>query len=1088
MDRAEEFAAQTTQDVGSFHDFYTQNATVIKSVSDVMVTDIAKKSMGDFLGEAKKVMEALDSLQQIHPFISVAIVAFKAVVNLELRRRENDRKVGLLLSQASDMMIMLLQLKNTRDPAIMGPHGEIRGRLQRVMDGIRQDIEDCGNAIDKYYKSKFMVKFFKSSQWANEFLKICNSFSQRTQELQLALNIRTAVGVDIAIDKLDKLIRMLSERETKFEKEVQMRGGREKCLESNDKLLELLKIAEQRETRPQNKVYADVPTKDISKPVSKITSAKGSVAEQHRLDASLLYELHTPLRSLLDDNRTLFMFKLDTMTSDIKDAIKDSETRIMWAFNSRFRRVKDLHLRYIWKEMKWATSVKTLYFIAELHDYYVNRLSRLRHDATGPQVTSGASSLAVRVPSPTPTASVISDSEGEDHEHPEVDLEYHELPAVDPADKWCLKYLTVFYIPSLSESFDSDANGLVSVREVNTFTSTVPSGWSLLQALAYSAAGWRVDNQYYHTRIEQVLNSMNGVRGDALPENRMCIATYLNSDAIDGIKQLVRSLAGLGSEYSDLDLAQLATRRREAQEETLTNKLNVVKYEIDSKESIKLFGSGRIENFLLPLLYLVIRRHLQIMELASTVILVERELESATQTIFNILEGVSLRVNQLAESFRQQGSDPKVRFTWYAHGLYNFWYSPELATDDTEYWETHDFGNDDTELEIDSTALKFGPFSLEEDNTVLEKPVIFVAFNPGQQSEDTMEEYIRLWCMNELHNTRTFFPCEIPPYLSSNDKERFNILSKELPSSDVKRWNSLAELHVRKRLFNFQCDACHYLVTDFLHYCLDCDSNNYGVCVQCESLPVSDHKYPSDHKSTHNMLIFRMSPPTFIYARARSYTRSFLSNLMLPAAPLEGSSQEDECQKQLESDGSEPPHSTEATQADMASASVDLRGDDEKSSGNSVIASLTTEDAHTCLECGVKLDVLYVCLICEGDTPITLCGDCAFRDVFNVVTQHHPYRHLLVKIKDKVPDADGTLDQPVDDSDDTSALASLSLRVDNLVATVDNLAATVQSRFAEQDRCLSERFTQIEQLVHSLVDLMGKVQLSSGSVNGLAGS
>jgi ABC-type molybdate transport system ATPase subunit len=52
--------------------------------------------------------------------------------------------------------------------------------------------------------------------------------------------------------------------------------------------------------------------------------------------------------------------------------------------------------------------------------------------------------------------------------------------------------------------------------------------------------------------------------------------------------------------------------------------------------------------FLLPVLYLVTRRHLQIMRLARTVILVDRELESATQTIANILEAVDLRVEELA--------------------------------------------------------------------------------------------------------------------------------------------------------------------------------------------------------------------------------------------------------------------------------------------------------------------------------------------------------------------------------------------------------------------------------------------------------
>jgi hypothetical protein len=241
----------------------------------------------------------------------------------------------------------------------------------------------------------------------------------------------------------------------------------------------------------------------------------------------------------------------------------------------------------------------------------------------------------------------MSDSEGEDRELKAVDSAYHGLPTIDPADKWCLKYLSVFYVPSLSEGFDGDANGLVSVREVNTFTSAIPLGWTLPKALAYWAAGWRVDSQYYHERIEQVLNSMIYAQADVLPENRRCIAVYLNSYVINGIQMLVRSLAELGSEDSDLDLAQLTAQRRKAQEEILAVKLNIVKYEIDSKDSIKLFGSGRIENFLLPLLYLIIRRHLQFMKLASTVILFERELVSATQTLENILDGVFLRVDQL---------------------------------------------------------------------------------------------------------------------------------------------------------------------------------------------------------------------------------------------------------------------------------------------------------------------------------------------------------------------------------------------------------------------------------------------------------
>jgi hypothetical protein len=104
-------------------------------------------------------------------------------------------------------------------------------------------------------------------------------------------------------------------------------------------------------------------------------------------------------------------------------------------------------------------------------------------------------------------------------------------------------------------------------------------------------------------------------------------------------------------------------------------------------------------------------------------------------------------------------------------------------------------------VEIDSTALKFGPFSLTEENEAIGRPVKFIAFNPGQQPEDTMDEYIRLRCMSELHITRSFYTYDIPPYLSSTDKERFNVLSQELSPTDVERWNSIAELQMRRQLF-----------------------------------------------------------------------------------------------------------------------------------------------------------------------------------------------------------------------------------------------------------------------------------------------
>ena len=44
-------------------------------------------------------------------------------------------------------------------------------------------------------------------------------------------------------------------------------------------------------------------------------------------------------------------------------------------------------------------------------------------------------------------------------------------------DKWALDYLNVTRMQPISEAFDDDASGFVTVTEVNTFTTSRPLGW-----------------------------------------------------------------------------------------------------------------------------------------------------------------------------------------------------------------------------------------------------------------------------------------------------------------------------------------------------------------------------------------------------------------------------------------------------------------------------------------------------------------------------------------------------------------------------------------------------------------------------------
>lgn len=47
----------------------------------------------------------------------------------------------------------------------------------------------------------------------------------------------------------------------------------------------------------------------------------------------------------------------------------------------------------------------------------------------------------------------------------------------DMQDDWALEYITISRIQPLLEAFDDDASSLVSVAEVNTFTTARPKDW-----------------------------------------------------------------------------------------------------------------------------------------------------------------------------------------------------------------------------------------------------------------------------------------------------------------------------------------------------------------------------------------------------------------------------------------------------------------------------------------------------------------------------------------------------------------------------------------------------------------------------------
>ena len=121
--------------------------------------------------------------------------------------------------------------------------------------------------------------------------------------------------------------------------------------------------------------------------------------------------------------------------------------------------------------MRWSPSVQAKYFIPALHDYFSEQVGSATRKRDPFNNTASAP------PSPSLTAQTAEDDE--------------EPPALSSEDEWCLKCLGVTYLPALKETFDENANGLVSVREVNEFarSKSMPESWSILKRLAYAAVG-----------------------------------------------------------------------------------------------------------------------------------------------------------------------------------------------------------------------------------------------------------------------------------------------------------------------------------------------------------------------------------------------------------------------------------------------------------------------------------------------------------------------------------------------------------------------------------------------------------------------
>ncbi|KAJ7507291.1 hypothetical protein B0H11DRAFT_197898 [Mycena galericulata] len=706
----------------------TKGATIMTTIKTGLETvgglEVIESGLNAFMEGMPVLMNALDEVAKLHPFIGVAVMAFKAVWALEQKRRDNDKKILALHMEMKDMMGVLTQLKNVKDAEAVAPDGStIAGRMQAIIKATADDIKACANACDTYVKKKLLVKVLKGPIWEGRLVKFVGAFTKHRSEFEFALSIHTAVGVDQAnktlgdVDKTTQEMNMKMEMMLKYfqqfvspeQKEmarmVEAKGG--KAVLENDKALKELNDWENKSAGSQGTTPAH----------------GGKSAKTFDLE-DLKEDLHTDVEAAITENMALFTRKFDVQQRQIIDqlqrAISHEGDRVIDALTSGpHDRIIDPNVHEVWKEMNFRGSVKSRTFMMALRDHF--------HEGN-------------------------KGGDGQQHDHAPM--------VVDKSDQWALEYINVLRLQPISEAFDDDASGFVTVNEVNEFTSMRPLGWSLPHWIAYWAVGHHQTMVGYVTKIHEIFAKMFAIIPKILPINKSAVNQYLEM-VYYSVYTLSASVNGC---YVNEALQERFAEFVASEQARIRTNLEAVQYDIDSADTVELItGQGRIDRFVLPLLYLLLERHFEIFRVCQTRTVHPEELWDAGDTVQYVIDSVNDRVSLLQSIFKQQKLDVSQQFKSFSHGLYEYANDPKGLWDPKLVQEAEfpEFIYDDSVEAQDVDVTKILNYPLDQD------ALDFDAYTPhkveeAQQAADTVNLLPAFEGMLGLWHGFTYWPASNP--------------------------------------------------------------------------------------------------------------------------------------------------------------------------------------------------------------------------------------------------------------------------------------------------------------------------------------
>ncbi|KAF9072823.1 hypothetical protein BDP27DRAFT_1417883 [Rhodocollybia butyracea] len=695
-------------------------------ITSALTSSVNDGSLSQFIDPF---IDIIDGLSTIHPAIAATFKLFKAVYAVEKKRRENHQMVVQLYADMQNMLALLLRADDIKDNYKPLPN-EKESQVSSVesqVQHIAEDIKAAHRTCEGFNQSRSIARVLMGAKWTEKFNHCTQTFAERKNQLNIYINMHSSHGIDDVkkgqaeigkkVDDIAAKLLMFGEFMSSTERKIsdffRTKGLTldDALLNNDDVLCDLYDI--EREGQ------------DFSAPNQQKSSKNDqSKSQRHKLSLQERTYQEEQLKRLKDDMRmdvdkileqvdkleARFNIELARQTKEVKDIVKSTGDRVIESLsNGPWEMLSDKEISQLWKYMKWNASVKSTHFVLAMRDFYHDGLAVHHHLKREERSKSRAVSGEQRQRKPKERAKVSGNSPGAkvlESGAKVIESGFAsgvksiasgakviesgfakgiasgakafgnsakaKVPhaTIRPDDEWIIPQLRIDCLRSVLDAIDVDTSGFITVKEVEVFYQARPKDWSLLKWIAYWALGWKASMVIYYREIRSTLRAMFSVLQQVSPKNRRPVDDYL-SYMWSGVMVMTMSLVNLENSPDFEDCSSYFTEYIKEEKRSLEEK------EVSYALSSNLVADGTLVNqSLLPLLDILLKKHLKIIKLSTSTIVppssIVKALQDATLSIWSIWEECTNRARVIQANFKHQRRDVQQELKIFACGLYQY--------------------------------------------------------------------------------------------------------------------------------------------------------------------------------------------------------------------------------------------------------------------------------------------------------------------------------------------------------------------------------------------------------------------------------